>query len=81
MYYLAYYKDFGCTVFDARIYEFTIFRCSDENFIIEKARELNKGIFMNITTEHFRVYRSETKTYNKKKTTLVYPTNENPMFH
>ena len=80
MYYLIFCKSFCQYLFDAKEYEFILFKTSDKDFIVNKAKEMNNDIFINITTEHFRVYFSETKKYDKKKTKLVYPSTDFPMF-
>ena len=81
MYYLVYCKNFGLYIFDAAEYEFIIYKSSDKESCINKAREFNDKALLNINTEHFKVYESETKTYNKKKSKLIYPTKEYPLFH
>jgi len=73
MYYICIVLHFKPFVFGAKEYEFTIFKTENKDYAIDKAKEFNNDLLLDITFCHFKVYFSETKTYNKKKTKIVYP--------
>lgn len=73
MYYVVFIKRFAGLVFGAREFEFAIYKTENKESAIEKAKQFNEDPLLNLTTENFAVYESETKTWNKKKTKLIYP--------
>ena len=81
MYYLVFCKRFTSPVFEHYEYEWTLSAGKNKDFQIALARKYNERCIMDITMEHFKVYESETKTWNKKKSKLIYPTAEYPLLH
>ena len=52
--------------------EWNICQFTTEDEAIATAKKLNEKCLININIERFRVWQSETKKFNKKKSKLIY---------
>lgn len=69
-YIVTYFKTFLSSVFGENEFEFLLYQTSNKDFAINRAKEYN--LLNENTTERFRVWESETKKFNKKKSKLIY---------
>lgn len=81
-YHITFVKEFGSLAPIIRgDYEFKIYCTTDKKFALEKAKLMNQKCLININVEHFKVWETVKKTYNKKTSKLIYPSTEYPLFN
>lgn len=73
MYIVTFHKDFlkNNSILSGEM-EWRIFETDNECDAIDTAKRLNAECLININVERFRVWRSETNKFNKKKSKLIY---------
>lgn len=69
-YIVTYFKTFHQPIFMATEFDFLLWQTTDKDFAIKIATKYN--LENEDFTERFRVWESETKKFNKKKSKVIY---------